>query len=612
MSGRISRSFIDDLVHRADIVSVVGRRVTLKKAGNSYKACCPFHHEKSPSFHVNPVKQYYHCFGCGVHGNALNFIIEYDHLDFLPAVETLASEVGIRVEYESTPYQTPEQRQIEQVARETAKQKKTTALELLTQSAQWFIHNLKTHPQGKEAVTYLQQRGVSGIIARDFMIGFAPTHKTALQAAFPEVDLGLWQEVGLVVDREGQWLDKFRSRVIFPIRDLRGQVIAFGGRIIQANEHAPKYLNSPETPYFHKSQTLYGLYELLKQIRNPASIVLVEGYMDVVALAQSGIHYAVATLGTATTEQHLTQLFRHTSLIIFAFDGDRAGRSAAQKALSVALPLLMGDRAIRFFFLPDGEDPDSFVRRVGAEVFQEKLQKEALSQGEWLVNALAATHQLQWKTADDARRLIALATEWVKLSQEVSVKYGLIQAIAQAADMQEWQVERALGVKTGMAVHRAPERSAHSTQRTFSSSYSARFERPTDPPLLAQPSLAQNLLKLMSVYPSLAQTWPKDDERLIRLLPQSDVQILLDTVQLSTQLSTIPTAENQTQVGWIDHASATREWQDGWRQLLCQALQYVREESLKQVTDTHAQEAIIAQIRGLSQRWRQECHKLGK
>jgi DNA primase len=605
MAGHIPRSFIEDLVHRADIVSVVGRRVALKKAGNSYKACCPFHHEKSPSFHVNPAKQFYHCFGCGVHGNALNFIIEYDQLDFVSAVETLANEMGVNVVYESRE-QTPEQRQVEQETRQTAKQKKATALEMLTQSAQWFMQNLRTHPQAKEAVSYLQGRGLSGEIARDFLIGFAPSVKTGLQTAFPEVELETWQEIGLVVEREGQWIDKFRARVIFPIRDLRGQVIAFGGRIIHASEHAPKYLNSPETPYFHKSQTLYGLYELIKRVRNPQSIIVVEGYMDVVALAQMGVYHAVATLGTATTEQHLTLLFRYSALVVFAFDGDRAGRDAAKKALAVALPLLGGDRAIRFFFLPDGEDPDTFVRSVGAEVFQQKVTERALSQGQWLVQYLASTHHLDWKIADDARRLIALSAEWVKLCPDVSVRYSLIQAMAQVADMQEWQVERALGIKTGMAVHRKPERSASTSGTTYSLRYQRRFERPTDAPLSAQPSLAQNLLRLLACYPVLASQWPEKDAPFIRLLPNEAVQTLLVALEHAESMQEVVAQ------GWMDQASAEQEWRDGWRQLLCQALQYVRDESLKRVTDPSTQEALIAQVRLISQRWRRDCHKLGK
>ncbi len=601
MSGRIPRSFIDDLVQRADVVSVVGKRVQLKKAGNSYKACCPFHQEKSPSFHVNPVKQYYHCFGCGVHGNALNFIMEYEHLDFIEAVEALADEMGIPVVRETWQGQ-PHNRQAEQAVAQIAKQRKATALEVLSQAAQWFIQNLKQHPQGKEAIAYLQQRGVSGTIARDFMIGFALGYKTALQEAFSDVSEETWKEVGLVVEREGQILDKFRSRIIFPIRDLRGQVVAFGGRIIQASEFAPKYLNSPETPYFHKSQTLYGLYELLKHTRQPAYIILVEGYMDVVALAQAGVLNAVATLGTATTEQHITQLFRHTSLIVFAFDGDKAGRAAAQKALALALQQLGGERAVRFFFLPEGEDPDTFVRRVGAQVFEQELMRSALSQGEFLVQSLASTHRLSWRVADDARRLLALSADWVKSCQDVSVTYGLIQAIAQAADMQEWQVERALGIKTGMAVHRKPERT-----HPMSGSYGDyRREQPTDPPLSSQPSLAQTLLRLLQAFPALADDWPSHDARLIGLLPDEAIKKLLYAVNTPNPVSTpVPHI-------WIDQQAAQQEWREGWQQLTCQALQYMREESLKRCTSATTDEAMVAQIRRLSQRWREECHKLGK
>ncbi len=359
MAGLIPQSFIDDLMNRIDIVEVIDGRVPLKKTGREYTACCPFHNEKTPSFTVSPTKQFYHCFGCGAHGTAIGFLMEYEHLSFPESVEELARLAGVPMEYEGPSPNEPVRRK-----------KDESLYDLLAKVDQYYRQQLRQHPQSRRAVDYLKQRGVSGEIAAEFGLGFAPPGWDNL-----ERQLGQSAEVreklvstGMLIKKDsGGSYDRFRDRIMFPIRDRRGRTIAFGGRILPDNQEKgdkppAKYLNSPETPLFHKGQELYGLYEARQALRDITRLMVVEGYMDVVALAQYGIRYAVATLGTATTEEHLHKLFRLTPEIVFCFDGDRAGREAAWRALNNALPVMREGRQIRFMFLPDGEDPDSYVR----------------------------------------------------------------------------------------------------------------------------------------------------------------------------------------------------------------------------------------------------------
>lgn len=360
MAGRIPQSFIDDLLNRIDIVQVIESRITLKKTGREYQACCPFHNEKTPSFTVSPNKQFYHCFGCGAHGSAIGFLMDYEHLEFPDAIEELARSAGIDVPHEAGSDFRPDPRKDDHYG-------------LLQRADQFYRTQLREHAQAARAVEYLKERGLSGEIAATFGLGYAPPGWDSLlqhlgsgtETQKAAVELGL-----LVRKDEGRLYDRFRDRVMFPIRDRRGRTIGFGGRVF--GDAKPKYLNSPESALFHKGQELYGLFEARKASQKLERLLVVEGYMDVVALAQFGLRNAVATLGTATTPEHLERLYRTVQEVVFCFDGDNAGRRAAWRALENTLPVLRDGREARFLFLPEGEDPDSLVRRIGSEAFQKK------------------------------------------------------------------------------------------------------------------------------------------------------------------------------------------------------------------------------------------------
>ncbi|MEE5107849.1 DNA primase [Pseudomonas alliivorans] len=368
MAGLIPQSFIDDLLNRTDIVDVVSSRVQLKKTGKNYSACCPFHKEKTPSFSVSPDKQFYYCFGCGAGGNALGFIMDHDNLDFPQAVEDLAKAAGMEVPREQG------------VKGQKPRQPTDSPLyPLLTAAAEFYRQALKNHPTRRAAVDYLKGRGLSGEIARDFGLGFAPPGWDNLYKHLSSDSLQqkVMIDAGLLIENAetGKRYDRFRDRVMFPIRDSRGRVIAFGGRVL--GDDKPKYLNSPETPVFHKGQELYGLFEARKYNRNLDEIIVVEGYMDVIALAQQGLRNAVATLGTATSEEHLKRLFRVVPNVLFCFDGDQAGRNAAWRALEATLSSLQDGRRARFLFLPEGEDPDTLVRSEGTDAFRARINQHA-------------------------------------------------------------------------------------------------------------------------------------------------------------------------------------------------------------------------------------------
>ncbi|HEV7165696.1 MAG TPA: DNA primase [Gammaproteobacteria bacterium] len=389
---RIPQSFIEELLGRADIVELIDKRVPLKKQGREFAACCPFHNEKSPSFFVSPVKQFYHCFGCGAHGTAISFLMEYEHMEFPEAVREVASMVGM------------EMPQLERG------EDKTSVLaplyEVLDKAARYYREQLKRAPQ---AIDYLKNRGLTGEIAAEFGMGFVPAGWDNLLKAVG-TDNAAQQALlgaGMLIEKEGEhrFHDRFRERVMFPIRDSRGRIIGFGGRVMGKDE--PKYLNSPETALFHKGRELYGLYEARQALRDIPRLLVVEGYMDVVALAQYGLRYAVATLGTSTTEEHLKKLFRVAPEVVFCFDGDRAGRAAAWRALENALPEAQDGRQIRFLFLPDGEDPDSLVRKEGKEAFEKRIAGAALPLSEYLLSTLA--EQTDMKSMDGRARLADLA-----------------------------------------------------------------------------------------------------------------------------------------------------------------------------------------------------------
>lgn len=363
MAGRIPQHFIDEVLAKSDIVELVNLRVPLKRQGKEYSACCPFHSEKTPSFTVSPNKQFYHCFGCGAHGSAISFLMEYENFSYVEAIESLADTLGLDVPRENsgTDQPAPDNRPIKAIHAS------------LEKAAIYFQQQLRQHPV---AIDYLKQREVSGEIARDFMLGYVPEGwDNLIRALTPTFNQKQLDDAGLISKNDsGRVYDKFRERIMFPIRNQRGQVIAFGGRVMSKGE--PKYLNSPETAVFNKSQTLYGLYEARKANARLDHYIIVEGYMDVVALAQSGIGNCVATLGTATTPDHIRMMLRGgIHRLVFCFDGDRAGKDAAWRALNQAMGVIKDGQEVRFLFLPDGEDPDSWVRQYGKDAFLEAVEK---------------------------------------------------------------------------------------------------------------------------------------------------------------------------------------------------------------------------------------------
>ena len=387
MGGLIPDSFIEELLGRVDIVEVIERRVPLKKAGREFQARCPFHDEKTPSFTVSPQKQFYHCFGCGAHGSAIGFMMNYEGLEFVDAVEELARMAGLQVPREASSTPRPS----------------SDLFELLEAAATWYREQLKNHPQ---AIEYLKQRGLSGDVAAQFGIGYAPAGWDGLirQLGTDDKRLDQLQRAGMLSQGKSGVYDKFRDRIMFPIHDRRGRVIAFGGRALA--DDGPKYLNSPETDLFHKGRELYGLYLARKSQARLEQILVVEGYMDVVALAQFGFANCVATLGTATTADHAELLFRAASEVVYCFDGDRAGRKAAWRALEATLPRLRDGRQARFLFLPEGEDPDSMVRRGGREAFEARLtQSQPLS--EYFFDHLSTS--VDMNSIDGRARLVGLA-----------------------------------------------------------------------------------------------------------------------------------------------------------------------------------------------------------
>jgi DNA primase len=386
--ARIPQAFIDELISRADVLDVVGARVALKKAGSNYKGLCPFHGEKTPSFTVSAEKGFYHCFGCGAHGTALNFLMEHDSLSFPEAVEALADMLSMEMPSSD--------------AAEEPRGELDLIFAVLREADQIYRHQLRDHPA---AIEYLKNRGIDGETAARFAIGYAPDAWDTVLKELGADRADRLIQAGLVIENEqGRRYDRFRDRIMFPIRDPRGRIIGFGGRVLGSGD--PKYLNSPETPVFHKGQSLYGLFEARQQPGRPEQIVVVEGYMDVVALTQHGVGPVVATLGTATTTEHIRRLTRLSQRIVFCFDADRAGRDAAWRALQTALPYGGGSAEIKFLLLPEGEDPDSYVRSAGAEAFQARLAAAApLSR--FMVDELS--DRVDLSNTDGRAKLLALA-----------------------------------------------------------------------------------------------------------------------------------------------------------------------------------------------------------
>ncbi len=427
----IPQSFIQDLLNRVDIVDVVGRYVQLKKGGANFMGLCPFHNEKSPSFTVSPTKQFYHCFGCGAHGTAIGFLIEYSGLGFVEAVKDLAQNVGMVV---------PDNEDKLPPAQRAEYQAKSLALsEAMTQTCDFYRHQLRGSERAKN---YLKGRGLTGEVAARFGLGYAPDAWDALRNVFPDYELEALVEAGLVIHKSEEAgsgrkrYDRFRDRVMFPIRNVKGQVIAFGGRILDAGE--PKYLNSPETPLFQKGSELYGLFEARQAIREAGYVLVTEGYMDVVALAQLGFPQAVATLGTACTPVHVQKLLRQTDTVIFSFDGDSAGRRAARRALDASLPHANDNKVIRFLFLPTEHDPDSYIRELGTEAFEQQV-KDAMPLSQFLLREVTADNDMG--TPEGRARAQFDAKPLLQAMPPSSLRLQIVRSLAQATQTTPAEIE---------------------------------------------------------------------------------------------------------------------------------------------------------------------------
>ena len=446
MAGRIPQDFIDDLIARADIVEVIGRRVQLKKAGREFKACCPFHDEKTPSFTVSPGKGFYHCFGCGMHGTAIGFLMEYDHMSFVEAIEGLASTMGVDVPRDES--DRPARRYDE-------------LFSLMSSVDKHWQAELRDHPK---AIDYLKQRGIDGETALRFGIGYAPDGWSNVLDKFGKTTEAAERllATGLIIRKDnGKHYDRFRERIMFPIRDQRGRCIGFGGRAI--GDNVPKYLNSPETVLFHKGRELYGLYEARQALRQIDRLVVVEGYMDVVALVRHGIEFVTATLGTATTADHLNRLFRITENVVFCFDGDRAGKAAAWRALENALPQIREGRQISFVFLPDGHDPDTYVNEHGAEAFVDAVDN-GVALSDFLILELSS--QVDMDTVDGKARLAELAKPLLNKIPPGVYHELLIGRLAETVGLSSAKLEKMLDQESSASSQAVRKRSSVSPARS--------------------------------------------------------------------------------------------------------------------------------------------------
>lgn len=488
MAGRIPQQFIDDLLNQADIIDVIDSRVALKKRGKEYIACCPFHNEKTPSFTVSQNKQFYHCFGCGAHGTALGFIMEYERLDFVDAVEALAAEYHVQVPREQG--HSPQQ------------DDKQPIYQHLEAANQLYQQQLKSAPK---AIEYLKNRGLSGDISRTFGLGYAPDSWdfTLQQLGKTAEQIQGLMKAGLLIEKSSdRHYDRFRDRIMFPIRDRRGRVIGFGGRIIDQGE--PKYLNSPETPVFHKGQELYGLYEARQAVRELTRIIIVEGYMDVVALAQNGIAYSVATLGTATSKEQVDKLFRIVPELIFCFDGDQAGLKAAWRALENTLPVLRDGVQARFLFLPDGEDPDSMVRKEGQQAFEKRLQS-ATPLSVFMLDTLAES--LDLNSVDSRARLAEKAKPLISKLADGVFKDLLTEQLAQRVGMSSASIQSHI------------PRQEQQPRQAYQQKQTPRHQIKITPVRLA--------IALLLQYPALAQKQPVPDSFRQSSIPGTDLLLRL-------------------------------------------------------------------------------------
>lgn len=538
MAGSIPQQFIDDLLNRVDIVEVIDSRVPLKKKGKEYSACCPFHSEKTPSFTVSQNKQFYHCFGCKANGSAIGFLMEYEHLSFPEAIEELARSQGIEVPYEGGRRPDP-----------AAIKAQTDLYDLMQETDHYYQQQLRQHASSEQAVSYLKKRGLSGEVAKDFGIGYAPDSWDGLLKALgttPEREKALITTGMLIQKDNGKCYDRFRDRIMFPIRDRRGRCIAFGGRILpkdtpNADKEGAKYLNSPETPLFHKGRELYGLYEARQTLRDIPHLMVVEGYMDVVALAQFDVRYAVATLGTATTPDHMQRLFQLTSEVVFCFDGDRAGKDAAWRALQTCLPEMRDGRETRFMFLPEGEDPDSYIRKIGKEAFELEL-KQSQTFSEYLFKQLTDEADISGiggraKLVEIARPMLSQMPEGIyrKLMFEQLEKLGRVELSQPESNKTESRRFK-------------PSRQSNSNNTKTSM------------------SPVRKAITLLIYQPSLAQHWLKKNTNNNELVKHDlpGMGLLLEVLEIlrnSPNLSTSALIERWRETPTANHLAKLVSWQ---------------------------------------------------
>jgi len=502
----IPQDFIDDLIARADIIEVLGRRIQLKKAGREFKACCPFHDEKTPSFTVSPSKGFYHCFGCGAHGTAIGFLMEFDHMSFVEAIEALAGMMGVDVPRDES--DRPARRYDE-------------LFSLMGSVENHWQACLRDNPG---AVDYLKQRGIDGATAKRFGIGYAPDSWSDVLDKFGKTTEAAERllATGLVIRKDnGKHYDRFRDRIMFPIRDTRGRTIGFGGRALGDGE--PKYLNSPETVLFHKGRELYGLYEARQALRQIDQLVVVEGYMDVVALSRHGIDFSIATLGTATTSDHLDRIFRLTDNVVFSFDGDRAGRAAAWRALENALPQVREGRQIRFVFLPEKHDPDTYVNEFGADGFMQAID-EGIALSDFLIGELSS--QVDMTTIDGKARLAELAKPLVNDIPPGVYRELLIDSLADTVGLSAAKLERMLG-QARDSKNRPVPKPADAGKRRRSVSASGR------------PSVVRRAITLLLNYPESVN---KLDIEMLAGVKRPGVDLLHDLIETIQKEPNITTA----------------------------------------------------------------------
>ena len=515
----IDRDFINDLPNRVDIVGLINKRVPLKKAGKDYKACCPFHEEKTPSFTVVPTKQIYHCFGCGESGGIIDFIMKFDHLAFVEAIETVAGESGVSVVYDQTA------KPVDSRFKRFNK--------LMSEVSDFYQSQLKNSAAKKKVVDYAKKRGISGSIAKRFELGFAPPGWTNLYDDFKRSDENVHdlEVMGLLVakkDKESDYYDRFRDRLMFPIHNTKGSVIGFGGRVLSDKDN-PKYLNSPETPLFSKSKELYGLYHCRKYSRRIDYILVVEGYMDVIALHQQGITSVVATLGTATTPAHLQVLSRSAETIVFCFDGDKAGRDAAWKALKTSLPAITAGLLIKFLILPNGEDPDTLIKRESVKSFSKRIN-DAQTLSSFLFDHIKA--QVPFNTIEGKTLFLEKTAELINLVTYPTYRQQLIEGVAQEVGQKIDQVEKALA-QNPLNELQVSEENLSLTDQSFQ-------KKIIPSSVSSMKSLMSRMISCVINYPSIVNETESSSviEERARRLPNSDVLVeLIRYSQVETDLS---------------------------------------------------------------------------